>query len=106
MAGEITLTVRKAIQHPGGLYVVQDPASRRYLPYPGRSPYSILFLAKEQYDAICREVEHREIQQILDSVGTMIHEFPEMSFDGRSIKAPADYASADADKLDHALIEA
>ena len=92
-------------RHSVGIFVVQDVRSQYYLPYPSNDPYAVVFLSKDQYDQIRQEITERAIEEVLTSIGSVVEDVPDVSFDGVSITASASYANVTAPNLEHGLIE-
>ena len=64
-----------------------------------------MFLSKDQYDQIRQEITERAIEEVLTSIGSVVEDVPDVSFDGVSITASASYANVTAPNLEHGLIE-
>ena len=90
-------------RHEEGVFVAQDASSLQYLRFPSRDPYHVMFLTKEQHDQLRRQVEQRSVEQVLESIGTVVQEEHQFGFDGEWMTAPASYATAADAQLEHGL---
>jgi len=70
------------------------------------SPNFVVFLSKDRYDELRRELAEEMIKELIISIRSIVQELPGLSFDGKLLTAPDSYANITAPHLDYALIEA
>jgi hypothetical protein len=75
-------------RHDDGPFVVQDSATRLYLPYPSIEPYIVVFISDDEYRSLAHEIRRQSFENLLDGLEIVMEGVPDVEVVGSRVIGP------------------
>ncbi len=91
-------------RHDSGVFVAQDAASGKVLPFPSSEPYAVTFISKDEYDELYGKIQREAVDELLQSLRQAANEISAFSFVGDTLTGPPNYACFTPEELEEAIL--
>lgn len=78
-------------RHDSGLYVAEDPSTKRLFPHPNVEPYLIIFLSQDQYQDLRTQAEYERANDFMYLMKWELTRIPGFLDNGESLMLPYSY---------------